>query len=56
MTENLVNVMYLAIATLVVPLKLLLFALHNWLTNRDYSYSLEELCDVGITACVCVWI
>ena len=39
-----------------MPSRLILFTVHNYLTKRDYSYSLDDICDFGITVCVSVWL
>ena len=48
--------MKLSIFTLIWPLKIVFFTLHNLLTGRDYSYSLEDIFDLGITIVVAVWL
>ena len=40
----------------IIPLRILLFTLHNYLTKRDYSYSIDDLCDLGLATCICVWV
>ena len=39
-----------------MPLKCLMFTLHNYFTKRDYSYSIDDLSDLAIAVCVGVWI
>lgn len=39
-----------------MPCRIILFTVHNNLTKRDYTYSIDDLCDLGIATCVAVWI
>ena len=39
-----------------MPLKVLLFKIHNYLTKRDYTYTIDDICDVAIAICISVWI
>ena len=40
----------------IIPMRTLLFTLHNRLTKRDYSYSIDDFCDLGLAACIFVWV
>ena len=46
----------MAIVALIIPCKIIVFTIHNWLTKRDYTYSLDDICDFGIATCVAIWI
>ena len=50
------SILKLAIFSLVLPSKILLFSIHNHLTKRDYTIMVDDLCDFGITACVGIWV
>ena len=39
-----------------MPCKIIAFTAHNWLTKRDYTYSLDDMCDIGIATCVAIWV
>lgn len=39
-----------------MPFKLLLFTIHNYLTKRDYTYSIDDIGDIAVAICVGVWI
>ena len=39
-----------------MPLRLLVSTIHNKLTKRDYSFSIDDFFDLGIAVCVGVWI
>ena len=45
----------LSAATLVWPCKLILFSVHNYLTGRDYSYSIDDLFDLIMLVVIAVW-
>lgn len=47
---------YITMVSIYVPCKTLLFSVHNWLTNRDYSYSIDDLCDLMLLAIVSYWL
>ena len=47
--------MKLSAATLVWPCKLILFSVHNYLTGRDYSYSIDDLFDIIMLVVIAVW-
>ena len=46
----------LGIVSLIMPFKLLLFSIHNYLTKRDYTYSIDDVSDFALAICMCVWI
>lgn len=46
----------LSVFALIMPIKLLLFSVHNYLTKRDYTFSIDDLSDLAIAICVSVWI
>lgn len=50
------NTFRMSIFSLVMPCKLITFTVHNYLTKRDYTYSIDDICDLGITCCAIVWI
>jgi len=31
------------------------FTLHNYWAKRDYTYQLDDFCDLGIAVCVAYW-
>ena len=39
-----------------MPLRLVMFSVHNWLTKRDYAYSADDLCDIIGTIILSYWI
>ena len=45
-----------ALATLIMPLKMITFSIHNSLTKRDYSYSIDDLGDLALAVCVGIWV
>ena len=45
----------MCLVALFMPLKIVTFTVHNYLTKRDYSYSIDDICDLGILVCVIVW-
>ena len=47
---------YIAIFSLVMPCKILLYSVHNKLTKRDYTFMIDDFCDLGLTTCVGIWI
>ncbi len=55
-TAALIPAFWLAVTSLVMPFKILLFSIHNVLTKRDYTYSVDDFCDLGLGVCVGVWI
>ena len=38
-----------------MPLKLIMFTIHNYMTMRDYSYSIDDICDLAIAICIGIW-
>ena len=46
----------MCIISLVMPCKIISFSVHNYLTKRDYTYSIDDFCDLGISICAIVWI
>ena len=42
--------------TLIMPVRIILFSVHNYLTKRDYTIQLDDYCDFGIVICVFTWI
>ena len=55
-SKSLANSMYSASMTLLFCAKLILFTVHNHLTKRDYTYSIDDLFDLGVAVLVIVWI
>ena len=47
---------YIAIFALIIPIKLISFTVHNYLTKRDYSYSTDDICDLSLAICIIIWI
>ena len=39
-----------------MPFKLLIVSIHNYLTKRDYIYSIEDICDICIGIVIGIWI
>ena len=35
---------------------MILFTIHNYLTKRDYTYSIDDIGDCAVAICVGVWI
>lgn len=48
------KVFILVILILVLPCKFLTVMLHNWLTKRDYSVSIDDILDLAIAVCVLI--
>ena len=46
----------MSVLALIMPAKMILFSLHNYLTKRDYTYSIDDISDLAIAICVSVWI
>ena len=46
----------MCLIAIVMPCKTLLFTVHNYLTKRDYSYSIDDICDLGLLICIIVWV
>ena len=55
-TELITYSLKLSIITLIWPLKIVFFSLHNLLTGRDYTYSLDDISDLVITIVISVWL
>ena len=55
MVDALDHSMLMSEIALVMPARTILFTLHNWLTNRDYSYSLEDLFDMLLLGMLLWW-
>ena len=56
LVENLIWSFKLSVFALIMPFKMILFTVHNYLTKRDYTYSADDLSDFAIAVCVAVWI
>lgn len=39
-----------------MPLRVVTFSVHNYLTRRDYSYSIDDICDLVVFVCLIIWI
>ena len=55
-TDDLFVSFELGTLALIMPFKLLLFTIHNYLTKRDYTYSIDDIGDIAVAICVGVWI
>ena len=53
--DALMITLYMCLVSLVMPLKIVAFTVHNLLTKRDYSYSIDDICDIGLLVCDIVW-
>ena len=38
-----------------MPSKVIAFSVHNLLTKRDYSFSIDDFSDLALTTCIFVW-
>lgn len=56
LTDQVMDCLKTAIFALIIPLRILLFTLHNFLTKRDYTYSIDDICDVGLAGCILLWV
>ena len=56
LVRTLSNSFYIGIALLIMPTRVILYTIHNYLTKRDYSYSIEDICDLSIGICIGIWI
>ena len=56
LVETMQNSFFCSIFALIMPFKMLLFTVHNYLTKRDYTYQIDDLADLAIATCVVVWI
>ena len=45
----------LSLCILIWPCRVILFSIHNYLTGRAYTYSLDDLCDMVIALSILVW-
>lgn len=52
---SLVTCFQLSLCLLIWPCRVILFSIHNYLTGRAYSYSLDDLCDFIIALVIFVW-
>lgn len=50
------NSFFTANIALIVCAKLVLFTVHNHLTKRDYSYSIDDVFDLGLAVLIIIWI
>ena len=41
---------------LIMPLRLVMFTIHNSLTKRDYSYSIDDYSDITVLIMLSFWI
>ena len=39
-----------------MPLRVVTFSAHTFLTRRDYSYSIDDICDFTVFLCISIWI
>jgi len=39
-----------------MPLRLVMFSIHNSLTKRDYSYSVDDYSDITVLLMLSIWI
>ena len=44
-----------SLCILIWPCRVILFSIHNYLTGRAYTYSLDDLCDLVIALNVLAW-
>lgn len=56
MTKSLTFSLWLSLAALVFPVKTLLFTVFKSLTKRDYSYQIDDFCDLAITGLILFWL
>ena len=56
LTDNLFRAFEIALIALIVPTKTFLFSVHNYLTQRDYTYSIDDACDILLLGTVSFWI
>ena len=54
-TIALMNSLKLSVWMLIWPCRIILFSIHNYLTGRAYTYSLDDLCDLFIALSIFVW-
>ena len=53
--RDLYMALMLSLSTLIWPSKIVLFSLHNFLTGRDYTFSIDDMCDLGVAISVIIW-
>ena len=56
MNQYYTGAFHLSVLSLYVPCRTFLFTVHNYLTNRDYSYSIDDLCDLMLLGSVSFWL
>lgn len=56
MVESLIASLDLAMLTLIVSIKLVLFTVHNYLTKRDYTYSIDDVFDLFLAVLISIWV
>ena len=54
--DNLISMFYFSLLAMIMPLRVVTFSAHNYLTRRDYSYSIDDICDLVVFVCLFVWI
>lgn len=54
--KSLFTAFEISICALIFPVKTLLFTIHNYLTQRDYTYSIDDACDIILLGTVTYWI
>ena len=42
---------YLSVIAGIMPIKLLVTTIRNMLTKSDYTFAIDDMCDIGIAAC-----
>lgn len=47
---------FIAILMMMMASRVFFVTLHNWLTKRDYSYQIDDLCDLVIVVLIASWI
>ena len=53
--DNLTSSLKTSLPTVIWPCRLIFFTVHNYLTGRDYSYSMDDLFDIIMLTVVTVW-
>ena len=54
--DNLVSQFFFSLIALIMPIRVITYSVHNYLTRRDYTYSIDDLSDLVVAVCVSVWI
>ena len=54
--ENMKFCYFVMLLSLYMPLRLILFAIHNKLASRDYTYGIDDYLVIAITLCIAYWI